>query len=138
MNTPKPGGDDIINLSPDHMVDHPAGAHNVLWNGPAFLDVGVPAGGFVRFALANLTPQWTLLMDAQHQQLPVAVRYDGRSLAIWWLPYDGPGARPDAQTGGGLSDTDYAAALQKLSATRYQGLMDAAWGIGGWSTHRAR
>src|SRR5262245_44136186 len=23
----------IINLSPDHMVDHPAGAHYVLWNG---------------------------------------------------------------------------------------------------------
>ena len=112
MNTPKPGGDDIINLSPDHMVDHPAGAHYVLWNGPAFLDVGVPAGGFVRFALANLAPQWTLLMDAQHQQLPVAVRYDGRSLAIWWLPYDGPGARPDAQTGGGLSDADYAAACK--------------------------
>jgi hypothetical protein len=141
MNIPKPGGDpgsDIINLSPDHMVDHPAGAHYALWNGPSFLDIGVPAGGFVRFALANLTPQWTLLMDAQHRQLPVAVRYDGRSLAIWWLPYDGPGARPDAQTGGGLSDTDYAAALQKLSATRYQGLMDAAWGIGGWSTYRPK
>jgi hypothetical protein len=30
MNTPKPGGNDIINLSPDHMVDHPAGAHYVL------------------------------------------------------------------------------------------------------------
>jgi len=135
MNIPKPGGDpgfDVINLSPDHMVDHPAGAHYVLWNGPAFLDVGVPAGGL------NLTPQWTLLMDAQHGQLPVAVRYDGRSLAIWWLPYDGPGARPNAQAGGGLSDADYAAALQKLSATRYQGLMDAAWGIGGWSTYRPR
>jgi hypothetical protein len=37
-----------------------------------------------------------------------------------------------------LSDADYAAALQKLSATRYQGLMDAAWGIGGWSTYRPR
>jgi hypothetical protein len=142
MTVPKSGGDpgiDIINLSPDHMVDHPSGAHYVLWNGPAFLDVGVPAGGFVRFALANLTPQWTLLVDEQHQQLPVAARYDGRSLAIWWLPYDGPGARaPDAQIGGGLTDADYAAALQKLSATRYQGLMDAAWGIGGWSTYRPR
>ena len=31
---------DIIHLSPDHMVDHPAGAHYALWNGPAFLDVG--------------------------------------------------------------------------------------------------
>jgi len=41
---------DIIHLGRDHMVDHPAGAHYVLWNGPAFLDVGVPAGGFVRFA----------------------------------------------------------------------------------------
>jgi hypothetical protein len=142
MTVPKPGGDpgvDIINLSPDHMVDHPSGAHYGLWNGPAFLDVGVPAGGFVRFALANLTPQWTLLVDEQHQQLPVAARYDGRSLAIWWLPYDGPGARPPgAQIGGELSDADYAAALQKLSATRYQGLMDAAWGIGGWSTYRPR
>jgi hypothetical protein len=91
MTVPKSGGDpgvDIINLSPDHMVDHPSGAHYVLWNGPAFLDVGVPAGGFVRFALANLTPQWTLLVDEQHQQLPVAARYDGRSLAIWWLPYE--------------------------------------------------
>jgi len=82
MNTPKPGGNDIINLSPDHMVDHPAGAHYVLWNGSDFLDVGVPAGG--------------------------------------------------------LSDADYAAALQKHSATRYQCLMDAAWGIGGWSTYRPR
>jgi len=139
MNTPEPGGDpglDIINLIPDHMVDHPAGGHYVLWNGPAFLDVGVPAGGFVRFTIADLTSQWTLLIDAQQQQLPLAVRYDGRSLAIWWLPYDGPGARSDAQSGRGLSDADYAAALQKLSATRYQGLMDAAWGIGGWSTHR--
>jgi hypothetical protein len=56
---------DIIALSPDHMVDHPAGAHYVLWNGPAFLDVGVPTGEFVRFAVASLTPQWTLLVDSQ-------------------------------------------------------------------------
>jgi hypothetical protein len=27
-----------------------------------------------------------------------------------------------------LNDADYAAALQNLSATRYKGLMDAAWG----------
>jgi hypothetical protein len=136
MNTPKPGGNDIINLSPDHMVDHPAGAHYVLWNGPDLLDVGVPAGGFVRFALANLTPQWTLLMDAQHQQLPVAVRYDGRTLAIWWLPYDGPAARPAARTGGGLSDTDCAAGsaealgdpLQRLDGCRvgYRRLVDVS------------
>lgn len=95
MDIPKPGGDpglDIINVSQDHMVDHPAGAHYVLWNGPAFLDVGVPAGGFVRFALANLTPKWTLLTE--YQQLPVATRDDGRGLAICRLPYDGPGARP--------------------------------------------
>ena len=98
----------------------------------------MPAGGFVRFAVANLGPQWTLLVDAQTRQLPVAVRYDGRSLLIWWLPYDGPGARMDAQTGGRLSDADYAAALQKISATRYEGLMNAAWGIGGWSTYRRR
>lgn len=129
---------DIIDLIRDHMVDHPAGAHYVLWNGPVFLDVGVPAGGFVRFAVANLTTQWTLLVDAQGQPLPVAARYDGRGLGIWWLPYDGPGARPAAQIRGGLSDADYAAALQKLSATRYTGLMDAAWGIGGWTTHRSR
>ena len=129
---------DIIHLSPDHMVEHPAGAHYVLWNGPAFLDVGVPAGGFVRFAVANLPTQWTLLVDAQGLPLPVAARYDAGGLAIWWLPYDGSGVRPAAQTGSGMSDTDYALALQKLSTTRYQGLMDAAWGIGGWSTHRAR
>jgi hypothetical protein len=61
---------DIIHLSQDHMVDHPAGAHYALWNGPAVLDAG--------------------------------------------------------------------AALQKISATRYQGLMDAAWGVGGWSTSRSR
>jgi hypothetical protein len=121
----------IINLPPDHMVDHPAGAHSVLWNGPAFLDVGVPAGGFVRFALANLPPQWTLLKDEQNRQLPVAARYDGRSLMICWLPYDGPGARKGAQTGGGMSDADRAAALQKLSATRHEGLINAARGIGG-------
>src|SRR5262245_52392088 len=132
MNIPVPGGDpwlNIINLSRDHMVDHPAGAHSVLWNGPVFLDVGVPAGGFVRFALANLTPQWTLLVDEQNRQLPVAVRYDGRSLAICWLSYNGPGARTNAQTRGRLTDADYADALQKLSATRHQGLMNAARGI---------
>jgi hypothetical protein len=48
---------DVFYLGQDNMVDHPAGAHYVLWNGPAFLDVGVPAGGFVRFPVANLTPQ---------------------------------------------------------------------------------
>jgi len=37
-----------------------------------------------------------------------------------------------------LSDADYAVALQKPSATRYEGLMNAAWGIGGWSTYRRR
>jgi hypothetical protein len=129
---------DIIHLGQDHMVDHPAGAHYVLWNGPAFLDVGVPSGGFVRFPVANLPTQWTLLLDAQGHPLPVAARSDNDGLAIWWLPYDGPGVRPAAQSGSRLSDTDYALALQKLSTTRYQGLMDAAWGIGGWSTHRAR
>jgi hypothetical protein len=97
---------DIIHLGRDHMVDHPAGAHYVLWNGPAFLDVGVPAGGFVRFAVANLTTQWTLLMDPQGRQLPVAVRNDGPGLAIRWLPYDGPGARPAARVGRRLSDAE--------------------------------
>ena len=120
------------------MVDHPAGAHYVLWNGPAFLDVGVPGGEFIRFAVANLTTKWTLLLDAQSHPLPVAVRQDGRGLAIWWLPYYGPGAHPAAQSRGGLSDADYAAALQNISATRYQGLMNSAWGIGGWSTYRRR
>lgn len=129
---------DIIHLGRDHMVDHPAGAHYVLWNGPAFLDVGVPGGDFVRFAVANLPAQWTLLLDAQGLPLPVAARSDGGGLAIWWLPYDGPGPRPAAPIGSGMSDIDRALALQKLSQTRYQGLMDAAWGIGGWSTHRAR
>jgi hypothetical protein len=128
----------IIYLSPDHMVNHPAGAHFALQNGPAFLDVGVPAGGFVRYAIANLTAQWTLLLDAENRPLPVAVRSGSGGLEIWWLPYDGPGARTDTQVGSGLSDADYAAALQKLSTTRYQGLMDAAWGIGGWSTNRPR
>jgi hypothetical protein len=127
-----------IELSRDHMVDHPAGAHYVLWNGPAFLDVGMPGGGFVRFAVANLPSQWTLLMDGHGQPLPVAARNNGRDLSIWWLPYDGPGAHQVPQRTGGMSDADYAAALQKLSTTRYQGLMDAAWGIGGWSTYRRR
>ena len=141
MDTSKQGEDPesrIINLSQDNMVDHPAGAHTVLWNGPAFLDIGVPDGEFVRFEVAKLPSQWTLLMDTQHRALPVAARYDGRNLAIWWLPYDGPGARANTQTKDGLSNADYAAALQNLSATRYQGLMDAAWGVGGWSTYRPR
>ena len=127
---------DIIHLNRDHMVHHPARSHYVLWNGPAFLDVGVPAGGFVRFAVAHLTTQWAVLMDGQGQALPVATRYDGRGLAISWLPYEGPGKRPAAQIGSGLSDADLAAALEKLSATRYEGLKAAAWGIGGWSTCR--
>ncbi len=87
-----------IELSRDHMVDHPAGAHYVLWNGPAFLDVGMPGGGFVRFAVANLPSQWTLLMDGHGQPLPVAARNEGRGLSIWWLPYDGPGAPPGSAT----------------------------------------
>jgi hypothetical protein len=40
MNIPKPGGDpasDIINLSTDHMVDHPAGAHMSCGMGPPSL-----------------------------------------------------------------------------------------------------
>ena len=129
---------DIIELSRDHMVDHPAGAHYVLWNGPAFLDVGVPTGDFVRFAVADLTERWTLLADAQGQPLPVAARYDGRSVAIWWLPDPEHRPRPATTAGAGASGVDYAAALQNLSATRYKGMMDAAWGIGGWSTHRRR
>jgi hypothetical protein len=112
------------------MVDHPAGAHYVLWNGPAFLDVGVPSGGFVRFPLANVPPQWMVLFDTQRRQLPVAVFYDGRSLAICWLPYDGPGARSAARTGRGLTDADYAKALQDLSTKRYESLMNTARSIG--------
>lgn len=131
---------DIIELSRDHMVDQPAGGHYVLWNGPAFLDVGLPSGEFVRFALANLTPQWTLLVDGQGLPLPVAALYDGQRLAIWWLPHESssthPATHPAKPARGGMSDADYAAALQKISATRYQGLMNAAWGIGGWSTFR--
>jgi hypothetical protein len=128
----------IIYLSQDHMIDHPAGAHYALWNGPGFLDIGLPSGDFVRFSVATLTSQWTLLMDAQSRPLPVAARYDDRNLAIWWLPYDGPGASTATHAGSAMKDTDYAAALQKLSSTRYQALMDAAWGIGGWSTYRRR
>jgi len=128
----------IIYLSPDHMVDHPAGAHYALQNGPAFLDIGVPTGGFVRYAVANLTAQWTLLLDAENRPLPVAVRSGSGGLEIWWLPYDGPGARTDTRVVSRPSDADYAAALQKLSTTRYHGQMDAAWGIGGWSTNRPR
>jgi hypothetical protein len=37
-----------------------------------------------------------------------------------------------------MTDADYAAALQQLSTTRYEGLMNAAWGVGGWSTYRLR
>ena len=124
---------DTFELDRDHMVDHPAGAHYILWNGPAFLDVGMPDGGFVRFAVASLTPQWTALLDPQGNSLPVAVRFDGYAVSVCWLPYDGPNARPPAPTGDRLSDTDYAAALQKMSATRHRGLIDAAMGIGGWS-----
>ena len=120
------------------MVDHPAGAHYALWNGPAFLDIGVPTGGSVRYAVASLPTQWTLLLDAESQPLPLAVRSGLRGLEVWWLPYSGPGARTDTPAGSTLSDADYATALQKLSTTRYQGLMDAAWGIGGWSTKRPR
>ena len=110
-------GEPDIQLSLGHMVDHPARAHYVLWNGPAFLDIGVPEGGFVRFAVANVTTEWSQL-NAGDRPLPVAVRYDGRGLVIRWLPYDGPGKRPAPQIGKGMSDADRAAALQKLSETR--------------------
>ena len=113
------------------MVDHPARTHYVLWNGPAFLDVGERSGGIVRFAVAHLTTRWAVLMDGQGQMLPVATRYDRSGLAVCWLPYEGPGKRSAAQIGSGLSDADLAAALEKLSATRYEGLNAAAWGIGG-------
>ena len=107
------------------MVDHPSGAHSVLWNGPAFLDVGVPEGGFVRFAVANVTTQWTQLNAGGHP-LPVAVRYDGRGLVIRWLPYDGPGRSPAAQIGKGMSDADVAAGLRKLSETNFEASMNTA------------
>jgi hypothetical protein len=107
-------GEPDIQLSLGHMVDHPARAHYVLWNGPAFLDIGVPEGGFVRFAVANVTAEWSQLNAGD------------RPLPIRWLPYDGPGKRPAPQIGKGMSDADRAAALQKLSETRYQGLMNAA------------
>lgn len=130
---------EIILLRRDHMVNHPACAYYALWNGPAYLDIGGPAGEFARFAVANLTTQWGVLMDGQNQPLPVAARYDGRGLAISWLPYDGsPGKRPNAQIVNGLSDADLSAAREKLSATRYESLNGLAWGIGGSSTYRQR
>ena len=110
-------------LSQDHMVDHPAGAHTVTWNGPAFLDVGLPTGSFVRFPVAGLTPQWSLLLDARGAALPIAVRRDGSGVAVLWLPYDGP-----APPRGNLSDAEYLKALQNISASRYQGLMSTARG----------
>ena len=126
----------VVQLIEGHMIDHPAGAHTVVWNGPMVLDVGLPEGGFVRFPVANFTPQWALLADSQGRQLPIAVRRDTYGLAVCWLPYDGPPARSTAIPAGGMSDAQLGAALQKLSATRYEGLMNAAWGIGGWSTYR--
>ena len=87
MNIPEPGGDpglDIINLSQDHMVDHPAGAHYVLWNRPAFLDVGICACGRV-CPLCDRQPDAavdTVAELAAVPPAPVAARYDGRGLAI--------------------------------------------------------
>lgn len=115
-----------VDLSQDHMIDHPAGAHYALWNGPELLDIGLPAGQFVRFAIANLTPHWSLLLDAGGAPLPVAARRDGRRVLIRWLPYDGPVPKR-----GTLSDAEYLKALQSTSAARYQGLMNAARGING-------
>jgi hypothetical protein len=113
---------EVFELARDHMVDHPAGGHSVLWNGPAFLDVGTPTGGFVRLPVTNLPPQWTLLLDSQRRPLPVAVLYmPGRGMAIRWLPYAGP---PKAN--GTLTDKDYVDVLQSLSTTRYQTLMGTA------------
>jgi hypothetical protein len=129
---------DTIALSRDHMVDHPSGAHYALWNGPAFLDIGRPAGDFVRFAVADLPERWTLLTDGEGRPLPVAARADRGGVAIWWLPDPDRPAPPSGASANAASGVDYAAALQRISATRYQGLMDAAWGIGGWSTHRRR
>ena len=116
----------LVELSQDHMVDHPAGAHYVLWNGPALLDVGLPAGNFVRFSVVALTPQWSLLLDAQGIPLPVAVRRSERGVAVRWLPYDGPVPKR-----GTMSDAEYLKALQNISAARYQGLMSTARGING-------
>lgn len=116
----------IIQLSRDHLVNHPVSAHSVVWNGPLFLDVGTPSGEFNRFEVANLTSQWTLLMDTQGRQLPVAARYDRQGLAVAWLPYDGPGRRSPAQSGSKLSDKEIAAALEKYSQTRMGGMMNAA------------
>jgi hypothetical protein len=113
-------------LSQDHMVDHPAGAHTVTWNGPAFLDVGLPTGSFARFSVASLTPQWSLLLDSRGAALPVAVRRDGSGVTVLWLPYDGP---PPPR--GNLNDAEYLKALQNISASRYQGLMSTARSMGG-------
>lgn len=80
----------------------------------------------------------TIELSRDHMVIIPRSRIDGRALSILWLPYQGPGVRQPPQRTGGPSDADYAAALQKLSTTRYQGLMDAAWSIGGWSTYRHR
>lgn len=63
----------------DHMESHPSRAgYYALWNGPAFLDVGLPyGGGFARFPLSAFpNGTWIDLQDQQGQPLPLAVYID--------------------------------------------------------------
>src|SRR5262245_1527925 len=91
----------------------------VLWYGPAFLDVGSPAGRFVPYALANLTPQWTMLVDAQHQPLLVAVLYDGHSNCgrATWLSgqrhFGAPAAQLTTTVRGALGSVSTIALIRK-------------------------
>jgi len=125
---------EVVHLDEGFMVDHPAGAHYALLNGPAFLDIGIPGGDFVRFPVAGLTSQWALLQDPTGQPLPVSARMDGNGVWVMWWPFRGPGLHaPSTAPGQGApTDADYARALQNISSARHRAAMDAAMAIGGW------
>jgi hypothetical protein len=74
---------------PGHMVDHPQRrGYYVLWNGPMFLDVGIPFSGgfgFERFPLANFPNGiWVDLQDQRGQPIPVSVLVDRGAIRIRW------------------------------------------------------
>jgi hypothetical protein len=72
----------------DHMENHPSRTgYYVLWNGPMFLDVGLPFGqNFARFTLAAFpNGTWIDLQDLQGRPIPVSIRIDQGIIWARWL-----------------------------------------------------
>ena len=73
-------------LVQDHMEMHPTrDGYFALWNGPVFLDVGLPFGGSQRFSLAAFpNGMWVALQDQRGQPIPLAIYIDQGAVRGKW------------------------------------------------------